>query len=247
MASILDEAHQRVRRAKEHLSELEIELLRFERFMVTNEVIFGIPEEEERSAAKIWADIYKPNVPPPNVTAKARILIGEIAYNLIASLDYLVFALARHDSGIEQEGTQFPVCVKPEFFKRGRSSLLKGVSDEHVALIERLQPYNGCTWTKRLKELSNVDKHRQLVQVRAKKWTFTGVDPEMSGSPHETVEEARKRRRLGLPKPPKLPMKVQIGEILVVTFSDGTPIIKSLEILQSQVSDALVQFESLLN
>jgi hypothetical protein len=64
---------------------------------------------------------------------------------LVAALDYLIFVLAKSDSGVEQDGTQFPVCKRKEFFDRGRKTMLKGMSDEHVALIERLQPYKGCT------------------------------------------------------------------------------------------------------
>jgi hypothetical protein len=249
VASILAEAFQRIERASEHLAELEIELLRFEKFKFTKELIFGLPEEEESTNAKLFASFERRNLPKPelpDVTGRARILVGEVAYNLVASLDYLVFVLARYDSGIEQKGTQFPVCAKPELFERGRFTLLKGVSKEHVALINRLQPYNGCTWTKRLKELCNVDKHRKLIQVRARKLEMMGVDPEMRGARHETTKEARARRRAGLPKP-EAPMKVHLGEILTVTLDDGSPVIKALEILKSQVADVLVQFDSLLS
>src|SRR5580704_81891 len=56
---------------------------------------------------------------PHNLMANTRIayvdslfgiLLGEIVYNLRAALDYLVFELARHDSGAVQAGTQFPIC-----------------------------------------------------------------------------------------------------------------------------------------
>jgi hypothetical protein len=68
----------------------------------------------------------------------------------------------------------------------------------------------------------------------------------MRGARHETAKEARARRRAGLPKP-KAPMKVHLGEILTVTLDDGSPVIKALEILKSQVADVLVQFDSLLS
>jgi hypothetical protein len=105
MASILAEAFQRIERASEHLSELEVELLRFEKFKFTDELIFGLPEEDTKTTAKIWSDFERRNLPQPplpNVTGKTRILVGEVAYNLVAALDYLVFVLALHDSGVEQ-------------------------------------------------------------------------------------------------------------------------------------------------
>jgi hypothetical protein len=37
-------------------------------------------------------------------------LVGEICYNLRSALDYLVFELAKHDSGTRQENTQFPIA-----------------------------------------------------------------------------------------------------------------------------------------
>jgi hypothetical protein len=119
--------------------------------------------------------------------------------------------------------------------------MLKGVSREHVALIERLQPYQGCTWTKRLKELSNLDKHRHLLRVERLPLMITGSHPD---SPSETAKEARARRRAKLPKPP---VKMYFGRAFLVTFSDHARIIETLEILQSQVAHVLIQFKRLLN
>jgi hypothetical protein len=181
----------------------------------------------------------------PRYLPRSIYLWGEIAYNLAAALDYLIFILAKVGSGSEQDGTQFPVCAKPQFFERGRSTVLKGVREEHIALIERLQPYAGCTWTKTLKNLSNLDKHRQLVQARVLPFQFIGFDRPLaevspiiqSGAITDAVAANTK----------VLPMKVYVGSSRIVTLSDGAPIIKALEILKSQVSDVLVQFDSLLS
>lgn len=240
--SILYEADLRIQRASEHLTELEIELLRFERVKFV-EILTGLPEEDPRAKeedAKFW-EWMRRNKPEPRVPSRARILIGEVAYNLVAALDYLIFVLTRFDSGAEQDGTQFPVCKCKKFFERGRNTMLKGMSDEHVALIERLQPYNGCTWIKRLKEISNLDKHRQLVRAQATALNVNGSD---ANAPRETAKEARVRRRAKLPKPP---VKIYFGDSLVVTFDDGSPIIKTLEILKSQVSDVFIQFKPIFD
>jgi hypothetical protein len=100
-----------------------------------------------------------PHEPVPHII---KILVGEIIYNLRAALDYLVYELAYLDSGEIKNGTQFIIEDREKVFQRKRNSKLKGVSDEHVAIIERLQPYNGCDWTRILRELSNPDKHRRL-------------------------------------------------------------------------------------
>jgi hypothetical protein len=250
--SILYEADLRIERAGEHLTELENQLFRFERSELV-EVLAGLPKEDPRNTeqeAKVQSLWQIPtseesaihHYSPPQVPAKVHILIGEIAYNLVAALDYLIFVLAKSDSGVEQDGTQFPVCKRKEFFDRGRKTMLKGMSDEHVALIERLQPYKGCTWTQRLKDISNLDKHRQLVHAQVTPLRIMAADANAS---RETAKEARLRRQANLPS--KAPVKMYFGNSLLVTLADGSPIIKTLEILKSQVADVLVQFKSLLN
>jgi hypothetical protein len=260
MMNSLYEADLRIERAGEHLIELENQLLRFERSELI-EVLAGLPKEDPRrkeqeakfesvwrtptseqhaaTLGSLFGGTY--HYSPPHVPAKVHILIGEIAYNLVAALDYLVFVLAKSDSGVGQDGTQFPVCKRKEFFDRGRNAMLKGVSDEHVALIERLQSYNGCTWTQRLKDISNLDKHRQLVRAQVIPLRIFASD---ANAPSETARDARLRRQAKLPKPP---VKMYLGNSLLVTLADGSPIIKTLEVLKSQVADVLVQFKSLLN
>jgi hypothetical protein len=52
---------------------------------------------------------------PPNpfpIPEEISIVVGEICYNLRAALDYLVYELARLDSGCIQNGTQFPIEYK---------------------------------------------------------------------------------------------------------------------------------------
>lgn len=247
--SILYEAEFRVERAREHLTELEIAVLKFERIHV-GEILMGLPtgdpreQEETRKGMQLFGfdpDNIFTQTPLPEIPPIIPVIIGEIAYNLVAALDYLVFVLAMHDSGKEQTGTQFPICEKKEFFERGRFSMLKGVRSEHVALIERLQPYQGCTWTKHVKDLSNPDKHRHLLRVERLPLMITGSHPD---SPGETAKEARARRRAKLPKPP---MKMYTGRAFLITFSDHARIVETLEILQSQVADVLVQFKRLLS
>lgn len=201
---ILRESDLRIQRSDEHLAELENQLFRFERPELIERISTDDPPKTTASVhfdneveLKLLDFILSPPI-APDVPPKVRILIGETAYNLIAALDYLVFVLARHDSGVEQDGTQFPVNMLKEHFARNRNTMLKGVSDEHVALIEGLQPYNGCTWTKRLKDLSNLDKHRKLVQARVTTLRLFGFD---ANAPTETAEAKRKRRKLGLPAP----------------------------------------------
>jgi hypothetical protein len=92
------------------------------------------------------------------------LLIGEIAHHLRASLDYLVYRLAILDSGSVQDHTQFPLEKYPKRFRSKKPHpFLKGINAAHTANIERLQPYNGVNWTRNLADISNRDKHNDLV------------------------------------------------------------------------------------
>lgn len=98
---------------------------------------------------------------------RASVIIGEIIHNLRAGLDYLVYALAQNDSGGIQDRTQFPIEDTLQGFTARRNTFLEGVSDENVAIIRKYQPFSGCWWTGALRDLSNADKHRELVQVNS--------------------------------------------------------------------------------
>jgi hypothetical protein len=68
------------------------------------------------------------------------VLVGEICYNLRSALDYLVYGLARRDSGSIQKGTQFPIVDKKEQFVGNQTKRLAGLNSTHVEAIARLQP-----------------------------------------------------------------------------------------------------------
>lgn len=42
---------------------------------------------------------------------------------------------------------------------------MKGVSEEHAAIIRQFQPYKGAHWTGVLRDLDNASKHREIVSV----------------------------------------------------------------------------------
>lgn len=65
--------------------------------------------------------------------------LGEFIYNLRSVLDYLVYSLAWRDSGRPQDGTQFLIEDREEVFLSKRPSRLKGISDEHVAVLSEYQ------------------------------------------------------------------------------------------------------------
>jgi hypothetical protein len=75
-----------------------------------------------------------------SLTTKIRVRIGEFTNSLRNSLNYLACAFAEQDSGSVGNQVQFPIESDPKVFASRRKTFLKGISDPHVALIERCQP-----------------------------------------------------------------------------------------------------------
>jgi hypothetical protein len=171
---------------------------------------------------------FPPKLPP----AIYSIIVGEIIYNLRAALDYLVYELACFDSKQEVEGTQFPIEDFEEKFNnrvcdveaKGKSKYLRGVSPEHVAAIKRLQPFNGCEWTKRLRIISNPDKHRKLSFLEHS----ISVAVQITSTEASIIEH---------------PMNMNHIKGFEIVFRDGTPVIETLEQLMLKVRQTLDSFK----
>jgi hypothetical protein len=95
------------------------------------------------------------------------LLLGDFVHNLRSALDNLVCQLAYLGGATSCETTQFPICDSPERFagavNRGR---LAGASGEHIAMIERFQPYHGQHMTHlallAVRDFDNIDKHQAI-------------------------------------------------------------------------------------
>jgi hypothetical protein len=209
----------RIDRAGEHLADIQD---RIDAFKV---------KEQEVTAMKVEgmtvSVVGEQNPPPPEL----GVVIGEFIYNLRTALEYLVFELAFLDSGEVQHRTQFLIEDTPEGFRGRGKTAFKGLTEEHIAAFERLQPYNGCGWTRLLRDMSNRDKHRTLHVASSIGETVVRV-----GS---TVDEAIAAGGT-----------VREGEVGVyfkpafdVVFPDGTPVMKPLPVLQSEVRALLEEFK----
>lgn len=176
--------------------------------------------------------------PPQDIS----VLLGEVIYHLRSALDYMVYELAKSDSGKAQSGTQFPIDDTPEQFTRHRKTFLKGVSKAHADSIERLQLYNGSDWTHDLRQLSNPDKHRELIKALAVQDIQCQVliippGQDAAGFPgklHPIRNDPAARYA-------KVNQNVTSFS---VSFGEGQPsVIELLKILQSQVAQTLDAFK----
>lgn len=234
----IDGAYQRVNRAGVHLTNLNRRVNALCKRMSDNVVIERKPqvfvsENGKRISGVLGSARLSPTEPVPGIIT---ILVGEIAYNLRASLDYLVYELACMDSRAIVNGTQFPIEDTQDGFRgrpgrRGqggkRRSYLRGVNNDHAAMIERLQPYNGCHWTRTLRDLSNPDKHRRLTVSYA----LTAL-----GIPQGSTEAILAGQ----------PVDMKNGLSVHVLFRDGTSDIGvgNLYELKSRVAETLHLFDS---
>ncbi|HXG36400.1 MAG TPA: hypothetical protein VNL15_05475 [Dehalococcoidia bacterium] len=227
----LDDAYQRIKAAKKDLANLKrvcerIEKAKRESVSIEQEPqrIIYLPNGQRLAFGGLHVRTGEVEV-PANVADK----VGAIVYRLRASLDYLIYELAILDSGRVQYGTQFPIEDGEDVFWSKRNTLLKGVSDEHVAAIKRLQPCDGCEWTRRLRILSNPDKHRKLTAVLGQSGVDLLTAPTIKTAQGRVIDWSR--------------VNVNPQAVAVISFDDGTPVIQTLQQLLSQVTNVLDQFK----
>jgi hypothetical protein len=154
-------------------------------------------------------------------------LCSEVIHHLRVALDYLAFQVCWLDSGERQDQTQFPICDSPAQWKREKRSRLPGTTIEHREAIGKLQPANGCSWTKRLRELSNPDKHRYISDIsRSHSGRFNVDAASYAPDPNDPSRLVA-----------RFPMDTN------VTFSDGEEVVSVLTELVGDVADTLVAFQ----
>ncbi len=221
----LDGAYERTRRTRNHLTNLRrrikafTQLIRDDVDIERKPATFRLPDGREVTA--VLGSATSTIRPVPLIIS---ILVGETIYNLRAALDYLVYELARHDAKRIVDGTQFPIESREESFKGRRNTWLKGISDDHVTAIERLQPYKGCNWSSLLRDLSNPDTHRHL----------TAVKNPIVVSPSPGSTEAINAGQT---------VDVKDDVSVSIVLHGGTPVVEALQQLQSEITQALDAFK----
>lgn len=220
----LNGAYEQVNGAREHLDALRREIEAFVK-VVANDVSLkydkGVVNIRGRQLkVPIGTARFPFNLPtPPRVSR----LIGETIQNLRKALDYLVYELACFDAKTIIEKTQFVIVDSEEEFRKNLRHL-KGLTGEHIAEFNRLQPYRGCNWTKLLRDLSNPDKHKHLTAVRhpvAFRLDASNTDAILTGKQIDKDSYAS----------------------IQITFSKGAPVIETLEQLVVDVINTLHAFE----
>jgi len=144
------------------------------------------------------------------------------------------------DSGSVKEKTQFPIeDCKKGFEWRKKGNWLNGLNSAHVAAIEALQPYNGCNWTAKFRDISDPAKHRSLIATQADhELVAHAVDREhlsdLEDSPGPIISAIR---------PDGIEVYVKFRLAAEIQFAHGTPIIEPLNMIKCSVADTLNAFK----
>jgi len=220
------DAELRLARAHKHLTELE-SLVESLRHTTTKSITFYRDDWTEplhtfHSEFETLGEVE---------AGEVQVVIDDVIQNLRTALNYLVTALARFDLSKKNvpRSLQFPIESKKDIFWEKRPRLLHGISAEHVTLIERVQPYNGCHWAHLLGELSNRGKHVELVKLTHDARTL-----------YPTPED-----QTNWDRPNTISVTVDCDVVVEVAFEDRSPVVDELGELEMQVANFLAQFKTL--
>ncbi len=170
MTHPLDGAWERIQDSQKDFAELRAEI---EIFKKDARYGFEVAELESDGyrALRVTASLEPSN--------RWGVLVGNIAHNLRASLDNLVWELIRKNGKTPEDFKrplpEYPVYLYEDDYKRrGRPKIAGRVSERHEEVIERTQPFHwggeaSTLWA--LHELNNTDKHRALQLVAAQSGT----------------------------------------------------------------------------
>jgi hypothetical protein len=223
----LDGADLRVARGREHLSDIKDIVARVsERPPIV--LAYGDP-------SKGTFHPIQPLAPPLQLSIR----VGEMLYNLKAALDYILHVFLKNaldhgkiaESRFESlEGKlQFPIKECEEKLATWRKDWGEWLRKEQFELIEGAQPYGQGTWLRRLGNLyHHLDKHRELQPLQLLAELEGGRLIPIPISSEVPVEEAERLAR-------EKPVGVYQGGSFEVAFSDGAPVVETLEVIQSEV------------
>lgn len=152
----------KIKRAKKHLSELEVVAEEYR-----DRYAHVLP-----AGANPKSSQGKPNlIRLPIIHFDMLAMAGDVLHNLRSTLDHLVYHLALvanpNASDDVLRKVSFPIGKSLEDYKTLRARRLEGLIEPRaVKFIDSLKPYKGgndLLW--RLNEASNIDKHRKLISV----------------------------------------------------------------------------------
>jgi hypothetical protein len=145
----------KIKRAKEHICDLDTRLTTFK----NGNPYKVVPELDSNMGKRVFRFREKQSIP-----AEISLRTGEVIQNLRSALDYVVWALVESNGSTPTRDNCFPISENAKKYKTGSPGKVKGMCQRAVDCINLTKPDKGGTealW--QLHELNNSDKHRLLL------------------------------------------------------------------------------------
>lgn len=150
----------KIRRADEHLQELEQQLgVFFEKEPYKIDV-----KIDEHSRKPVY---FVASVEP--VPDHISLLAGDVIQNLVTALDHLAYQLVckdTNDAPPQPNAIYFPIASDFDKYEKTKLRKLKGATKATINAVDQIRPYkdgNDLIWS--LHALNNIEKHRLLLTV----------------------------------------------------------------------------------
>ena len=150
----------KIKRAKEHVADLERELRAF-----LNGNPYKVATRRDPQTRKL---IYYVSSVEPTPDC-LPLIAGDTIQNLMSALDHLAYQIVCSDTGDDPPNPKaiyFPIADDAAKYEAGKRPKLKGARQETFDAIDVLKPYKGgndLLWS--LSRLNNIEKHRLLIAV----------------------------------------------------------------------------------
>jgi len=232
MAHPLDGIWEKIKRADEHIKNLDLDITSFLQSDIYK--IVGYPQSETRE------HVLRVMGPPPPL--RFSVIAGEVIHQCRSALDHLIWQLVLANQGTPDRRHEFPICETTGKFKEACDRRkIKGISSIAARIIESIQPYNnpkGFEWHPLwvLHSMDITDKHKLLMVVIATaslSGQMLSIDPGQSNVnilgfsepkwPSRPTEDGTEifRIRLGEPAPQ---MNVDVKPAIQVAFEEYGPL-----------------------
>ncbi len=129
------------------------------------EYVKGMIKERDRETGNFVIQLRHPK--DSILPSQLKILTGQIIENLRSALDYMIFELSvKNHPHLNKRSPQFVIADSKSAFKRELSRGLRYLTDEQKGFVEKIQPYHGNKLLGLLRDATNIDKHRKLLELR---------------------------------------------------------------------------------
>ena len=150
----------KIKRAKEHVADLERQL---RAFLDTGPYKVGAKHDPQTRKLIYYVASTEP------IPDCLPLVAGDAIQNLMSALDHLAYQIVCNDTGDNPpnpRGIYFPIADDATKYEAGKRRRMEGAHQETFDAIDALKPYKGGNdrlWA--LYRLNNIEKHRLLLTV----------------------------------------------------------------------------------